>query len=164
MVVAVPSMAMLMPNVLLRPLTVPIVRQGVRHPPRSYLFGGRVLMFVRVRMPPKHKLLDDEKHTQPEDKRDADSVRTPGADTFYRLREQSQQRGADQRPSRKADEVRQHPQTGLLGHQQKNRGECSTRDTADRSEQDDPAEKGQGRSAFCYAKPITLARSPIPAC
>ena len=114
-----------------------------------------------MRMPPKHELLNDEEHAEPDDQRSANGMRPAGSYGLHRLREQPQQRSADQRARRKAHEMRQHPEARLLGQQQKKPRECGTRNAANRGEQDYPAEKGQGRSAFCYAKPDILTRASI---
>ena len=73
----------------------------------------------------------------------------------------STERSADQRAGCKAHEMGEHPKPRLLGQQQKKPREGGARNAADRSEQDYPAEKGQGRSAFCYAKPDILTRVSI---
>lgn len=111
-------------------------------------------------MPPKHELLDDEKHPQAHQQRNTHCVRAAGTNGFHRLGQQPEQRRADQRTSGKADEVGEQTKARLLGEQQEKTRERCTRNAADRSENDYPAEKGQGRSAFCYTKPDILTRAP----
>jgi hypothetical protein len=125
-----------------------VASERVRYTMGYNVAGSRILMLMRMRVPPQHELLNDEEHAKSNDHRDTDRVRAAGSNRFHRLGQQPQQRGADQSAGGEAHEVRQHPQSGLLREQQKEAREGGARNTADRGEHDYPAEKGHGLSAF----------------
>jgi hypothetical protein len=64
-----------------------IVRERVRHPVRRDLALGRIFVLMRMRMPPKHELLDDEEHAKPDYQGNADGMRSAGPHAFHRLRQ-----------------------------------------------------------------------------
>jgi hypothetical protein len=125
-----------------------IVRKRICHPVRGHFSHCRVFVLVGMRVSPKHKLLDNEEDAEPDHQRHADRVLAAGSHALHRFGQKPQQRCADQRACCKAHEVRQHPKARLLRQQQEKPRERGARNTADRSEDDYQAEKGQGRSAF----------------
>jgi len=64
-----------------------IVRQRIRHPACRNLALHRVFMLMRVCMPPKHQLLDDEEHAEPDHQSGADTVRPSRSHALHRLRQ-----------------------------------------------------------------------------
>jgi hypothetical protein len=78
-VVVVAAVPMAMP---LGPLSM---RQRIRHPARHNLALHRVFMLMRVCMPPKHQLLDDEEHAEPGHQGGADTVRPSRSHALHRL-------------------------------------------------------------------------------
>jgi hypothetical protein len=44
-----------------------------------------IFALMRMRMPPKHELLDDEENAEPDHQSDADRVRPTGPHTLHRL-------------------------------------------------------------------------------
>jgi hypothetical protein len=107
-----------------------------------------MVTLLGVSVPPEDELLDDEEDSQTGHHRGTHRMCTFGPDSLHRFREQPQQGSTYQRARRKAHEVRQHPQSRVLGHQQEQAGARGARYTAHRGKQDDPAEKGQGSRRF----------------
>ena len=58
-----------------------------RDPAGLNLAFGRIFMLMRMRMPPKHELLDNEEHAEPDHQRNADGVRPARPDALHRLRQ-----------------------------------------------------------------------------
>jgi hypothetical protein len=76
---------------------------------------ARIFVIMRVRVSPQHEFLDDEEHAEPDQQSDADGMRSAWPDALHRLRQQSQQRSANQRAGREAHEMREHPKSRLFG-------------------------------------------------
>jgi hypothetical protein len=72
------------PVVAFRPV---IMRKRVRHPACGNLALGRIFVLMRMRMPPKHELLDNEEHAKPDHQGNADGMRSAGPHAFHRLRQ-----------------------------------------------------------------------------
>ena len=101
----------------------------------SFAIRGTRAVNMRVRMPPEHQLLDDEKHPEPRDQRESYGMRPGGTRTRDRFRQQRQQRRSEQRPGCEADEVRQDEDAVLIPYPEEDHRECGARDTAERGEQ-----------------------------
>jgi hypothetical protein len=123
------------------------MRKRVSYAVRDNVTSDGILVLVGMRMPPKHEFLDDEEHAEAGHERNADGMRTAGSNCLHGLRQQPQQGRADQRTCGKAHEVREHSHAGLFGKQKEKARERSARNTANRGEQDNPAEKRHSRSA-----------------
>jgi hypothetical protein len=125
-----------------------IVGNRVRHLVGYYFSRCRVFVLVGMRVPPKHELLDDEKDAQSDHQRHADGVSAAGPHALHCFRQKPEQRSPDQCASCETHEVRQQAKAGPLGQQQEQPRERGARNAADRGEDDYPAKKGQGRTAF----------------
>jgi len=64
-----------------------VVRVCARHPARRNLAFGRIFLLVRVRVSPKHELLDDEEHAEPDHQGGTDGMRSAWPDALHRLRQ-----------------------------------------------------------------------------
>ena len=94
-----------------------VMRKRIGYTMRNNLTRNRILALMRMRMPPQHELFYNEKHAETNNQRIANRMRTAGANSLHCLRQQTQQRRADQRTRGKAHEVREHAHAGLLGKQ-----------------------------------------------
>ena len=70
------------------------------------------------------------------------------AGAFERLRQQREQRGAEQRARGEAHEMRQHARARPIRQQQEDARDHDAEHAAERGEQEDRAERAQGRSDF----------------
>lgn len=133
----------------MRPMVVPVgtmIVAVMAVPVVATLGGTAVLLPMPVGMcvPPEHELLNDKEDPQPDQQSNANALSASRSNTFNRLRKKRQQRRTEQSPGRITDEVRQQPPAGGLRDQQEQSGECRAGDTADRGEENDPGEEGQG--------------------
>jgi hypothetical protein len=94
-----------------------ILSERIRHAVSDNLAFGRIFVLMRMCMPPKHELLDDEEHPEPDNQRSSDGMRPTRPYALHCLGQQSQQRGADQSARRKAHEMRQQAEARLLRQQ-----------------------------------------------
>ena len=85
---------------------------AVRHVPFADLL---------VAVPPEHHLLEHEEHEQAGQQRQPDVCVPADAGLLDRVRQQTEQRGAEQRAGRKADEMRQHARAQRFRRDQKQR-------------------------------------------
>ena len=108
-IVAVPmivTVVMRMPVAMVVPVVVVMRMSGL---PAS-------LVTIRPRVPPQHQLLDEEEHAKPHEQCGPDGVCAFRPDTLDCFRQQREQRGAEQRARRIADEVRHEAPARCLRH------------------------------------------------
>jgi hypothetical protein len=63
-----------------------ILGECARRPARGNVALRRIFMLMRMRVPPKHELLNDEEHAEPDHQGDADGVRSARPNALHRLR------------------------------------------------------------------------------
>ena len=94
-----------------------------------------------VAMPPEHHLFEHEEHEQAREESQPDVVRTGETDLLDCVRQQSEQRGAEQCAGRKADQMRQHAGAQRLRRDEEQRRRERAESAAEQGEQYDPGEQ-----------------------
>jgi hypothetical protein len=114
----------------------------------------RLIVLMRVGVPPKHDFLDHEENAQAQHERGANAVGACGSNTLHRLRQKREQCGTEQRPGSKAHEMGQETRAGALGKQQESTREGGAGDAAERCEHYDPTEEGHLPFLYACSTPI----------
>ena len=96
---------------------------------------------VVVAVSPEHELLEHEEQQDAEQQRQADVVRDPAPAPSIACGIKPEERRAEQRAGREADEVRQHRGALAVAEREEDAGGERAQDAAERREQDD-----QGRA------------------
>ncbi len=102
---------------------------------------------IVVAVTPEHELLEQEEQQDAEQEREADPMSRTGTGRVQRMRNQSEERRAEQRPGREADEVRQHGRAPARIERQEHAGREGAQHTAQRREHDDQGQAAQG--SYC---------------
>ncbi len=92
------------------------------------------LAHVGMAVPPQHHLLQHEEHQQAAEQGQADFMRFGNTRGFDGVRQQPEQRGAEQRAGRKAHQMRQHTRAHPIRHDQEHRGRQRAQQAADGGE------------------------------
>ena len=105
---------------------------------------------VVVAVTPEHEFLEQEKQQDTDQQREADPMSRAGTGTVERMWNQSEERRAEQRAGRKADEVRQHGRAPARIERQEHAGREGAQHAAQRREHDDQGQATQG--SFCCVR------------
>jgi hypothetical protein len=107
-----------------------------------------MIVAVGMRVPPEHKLFNDEEDSESKQQCGANTLSPGGPHTLDCLWKQREQRSAQQRTRCVADEVRHQLAPNVLWHEKKQPRERCAGDATDRGEENDPGKQGHG--ALCF--------------